>query len=117
MIGLKTTRIYNVNVFTERGVCLKNELITSKKHGVISYSSLIIGIICFFIVFVPPTRIANVGSLTGDYITFVITGAGIILSIIGLVRKTERNIIPIISLVLYLDLCQESGHIKLGRFN
>ncbi|MGO1923522.1 MAG: hypothetical protein ACTH14_06780 [Jeotgalicoccus sp.] len=79
---------------------MKNELITSKKHGVISYSSLIIGVICFFIVFVPSTRIANVGSLTGDYITFVFTGVGIILSIIGLVRKAERNTIPIISLVL-----------------
>ncbi|WP_026859859.1 hypothetical protein [Jeotgalicoccus psychrophilus] len=83
---------------------MNNELISSKKHGVISYSSLIIGVICFFIVFVTPTRIANAGNLIGDYITFVFTGVGIILSIIGLVKKTERNIIPIISLILSSSL-------------
>src|SRR5699024_8666513 len=71
-----------------------------KKHGFISYLSLIIGIICFFIVFVTPTRIANVGNLTGDYITFFLTGAGILLSIIGILKKTEKNIIPTISLIL-----------------
>ena len=79
---------------------MKKELSASKKHGVISYISLIIGVVCFFIVFVTPTRIANVGNLVGDYITFTLTGAGIILSIMGLVKKTEKNIIPIISLIL-----------------
>jgi len=71
-----------------------------KKYGIISYLSIIIGIACFFIVFVTPTRIANIGSLFGDYITFALTGTGIILSIIGIVKKTEKNVIPIISLIL-----------------
>ncbi len=71
-----------------------------KKHSLISYISLFIGVICFFIVFITPTRIANIGSLIGDYITFVLTGTGIITSIIGLVKKTEKNIIPSISLIL-----------------
>ncbi|MBM7600998.1 hypothetical protein JOC34_003419 [Virgibacillus halotolerans] len=79
---------------------MKKELSASKKHGLISYISLIIGVVCFFIVFVTPTRIANVGNLVGDYITFTLTGAGIILSIMGLVKKAEKNIIPIISLIL-----------------
>ena len=83
---------------------MKRELNTSKNHGVISYSSLIIGIICFFIVFVTPTRIANIGSLTGDYVTFFFTAAGIILSITGLMKRTERNIIPFISLILSSSL-------------
>ena len=71
-----------------------------KKQGIISYISLIIGIICFFIVFITPTRIANIGVLIGDYITFFLTGIGIILSIFGIVKKTEKNVIPIISLIL-----------------
>src|SRR5699024_12659529 len=71
-----------------------------KKHGLISYNSLIIGVVCFFIVFVTPTRIANVGNFIGDYITFALTGVGIILSIIGLLKKTEKNIIPVIYLIL-----------------
>ncbi|MDQ6597650.1 hypothetical protein E2K98_05645 [Bacillus salipaludis] len=71
-----------------------------KKHGIISYISFIIGAICFFIVFVPATRIANIGNLVGDYITFSLTGIGIVLSIIGIVKKTEKNVIPIISLIL-----------------
>src|SRR5690625_857753 len=49
---------------------LKNELSAPKKHGVISYTALIIGIICFFIVFVTPTRIANNGNVIGEFITF-----------------------------------------------
>ncbi len=49
---------------------MENEKAIQKKHGIISYISLLIGIICFFIVFVTPTRIANVGNLIGDYITF-----------------------------------------------
>ena len=79
---------------------MENQTTTLKKHGIISYISLIIGIICFFIVFVTPTRIANIGSLIGDYITFFLTGIGIILSIFGIVKKTEKNIIPFISLIL-----------------
>lgn len=79
---------------------MENEKAIQKKHGIISYISLLIGIICFFIVFVTPTRIANVGNLIGDYITFFLTGLGILLSIIGIVKKTEKNIIPIISFIL-----------------
>ncbi|MDQ0220163.1 hypothetical protein ELQ35_11090 [Peribacillus cavernae] len=79
---------------------MKNKALTQKKHGIISFISFIIGITCFFVVFVTPTRIANIGNLVGDYITFALTGVGIILSVTGLVNKTEKNVIPIISLVL-----------------
>ncbi|MGG3891210.1 hypothetical protein [Metabacillus fastidiosus] len=79
---------------------MKDKVIAQKKHGIISFISLAIGVICFFIVFVTPTRIANIGSLVGDYIMFSLTGIGIILSLIGIVKKTEKNIIPIISLIL-----------------
>nr|WP_242222537.1 hypothetical protein [Bacillus cereus group sp. BfR-BA-01380] len=79
---------------------MENKMVIPKKNGIISYISLIIGIICFFIVFVTPTRIANIGSLVGDYITFFLMGIGIVLSIIGIVKKTEKNVIPIISLIL-----------------
>ncbi|WP_407642012.1 hypothetical protein [Cytobacillus massiliigabonensis] len=65
----------------------------------ISYTSLVIGVICIFIVFVTPTRIANVGNLAGDYITFFLTGLGCVLSVIGIVKKTEKNVIPILSLI------------------
>lgn len=79
---------------------MTKEMGISKKHSVVSYISLPIGVVCFFIVFVEPTRIANVGYLIGDYVTFFLTGMGIIMSVIGLVKKNERNIIPIISLIL-----------------
>ncbi|MDM8100569.1 hypothetical protein [Oceanobacillus oncorhynchi] len=79
---------------------MNNEPDRLKKHGLISYFALIIGVICFFIVFITPTKIANIGNLAGDYITFFLTAAGIILSIIGLGKKTEKNIIPIISFML-----------------
>ncbi|MDS9473214.1 hypothetical protein [Sporosarcina pasteurii] len=79
---------------------MTKEVSISKKHGVISYTALFIGIVCFFIVFVEPTKIANVGYLIGDTITFFLTGAGIILSVIGLVKKTKKNILPMISLIL-----------------
>ncbi|WP_145524161.1 hypothetical protein [Virgibacillus sp. SK37] len=78
---------------------MKNN-ITSKKHSIISYISLVNGIICFFIVFITPTRIANIGNSVGDNITFLLTGTGIVLSLIGIVKKTETNVIPIISLIL-----------------
>ncbi|MEK4800184.1 hypothetical protein MHI02_00895 [Oceanobacillus sp. FSL K6-0118] len=78
---------------------MKNN-ITSKKHSIISYISLVNGIICFFIVFITPTRIANIGNSVGDNITFLLTGTGIVLSLIGIVKKTEKNVIPIISLIL-----------------
>lgn len=79
---------------------MENKIVIPKKNGIISYISLIVGIICFFIVFVTPTRIANIGSLVGDYITLFLTGIGIVLSIIGIVKKKEKNVVPIISLIL-----------------
>ncbi|MEH6945079.1 hypothetical protein, partial [Bacillus sp. JJ722] len=57
-------------------------------------------IICFFIVFVQPTRLANIGNSVGDYITFLLTGIGMLLSIIGILRETEKKVIPVISLIL-----------------
>ena len=65
-------------------------MVIQKKHGMISLISLIIGVVCFFIVFVTPTRIANIGSLVGDYITFALTGIGIIISLIGIVKKRRK---------------------------
>lgn len=79
---------------------MESEIVIPKKNGIISYISLAIGVICFFIVFVTPTRIANVGNLVGDYITFFLTGIGIVLSVIGIVKKTEKNVVPIIALIL-----------------
>ena len=75
----------------------------NKKTSMISYISLLIGIICFFIVFVTPTRIANAGSLIGDYITFFLTGIGMILSIWALTIKSEKKMIPFIALILSLS--------------
>jgi len=83
---------------------LTKETRFSKEHGIISYISLLIGIICFLIVFIEPTRIANVGNLIGDYITFFLTGIGIVLSMIGIVKQSEKNIIPVISLILSSSL-------------
>lgn len=78
-----------------------------KKHGVISLVSIVLGIICFFIVFIEPTAtsIAKiVGMQAGDYITWSLTALGIIISIIGIRKKSEKNLIPIISLVLSSSL-------------
>jgi len=71
-----------------------------KSYSKISYISLVVGIICFFIVFVPPTRIASIGYIAGDYITAALTGIGIFFSVMALVKKTEKKIIPLISLIL-----------------
>ncbi|MFJ7738349.1 hypothetical protein ACIQ2D_18700 [Lysinibacillus sp. NPDC097287] len=79
---------------------MEDRMVKQKKYGMISWISLIIGVVCFFIVFVTPTRIANIGSLVGDYITFALTGIGIVFSLIGIVKKTEKNVIPILSLIL-----------------
>lgn len=82
---------------------MSNDRKPFKKHSAISYASLLVGIICFFIVFVEPVRIANIGYLPGDYITFFLTGLGIVLSVIGLAKNTEKNVIPSISLILSLS--------------
>lgn len=78
---------------------MENDAFIQKRYGVISFISFVIGIICFFIVFVTPIRVANIGGLADDYITFFLTIAGIVLSIIGILKKTEKRVIPIISLV------------------
>lgn len=78
---------------------MENDAFIQKRYGVISFISFVIGVICFFIVFVTPIRVANIGSLADDYITFFLTITGIVLSIIGILKKTEKRVIPIISLV------------------
>jgi hypothetical protein len=82
------------------GIYLKNKVSVSKKYGPISYISLIIGITCFIIVFVKPIY----GSVIGNYIMFILTGVGILLSFIGLFKRTEKSIIPFISLILSCSL-------------
>jgi hypothetical protein len=78
---------------------MENEACIQKRYGVISFTSFIIGIICFFTVFITPIRIGNIENLTGGYITFFLTVAGIVLSVMGILKKTEKNMISIISLV------------------
>ncbi len=70
----------------------------------ISYISFAIGIVCFFLVFVTPTRIANIGSPPGDYMTLILTAAGMMLSVTGIAKRTEKSIIPVISLILSSSL-------------
>ncbi|UUN15270.1 hypothetical protein LRS65_14340 [Bacillus cereus] len=79
---------------------MKTEIVPKKKYSIISYVSLLIGILCFLFVFITPTRIANAGNIVGDYITIVLTGVGIILSIITMTKRTEKKGIAILSLIL-----------------
>ncbi|WP_088292118.1 hypothetical protein [Bacillus mycoides] len=79
---------------------MKTEIVPKKKYSIISYISLLIGIMCFLFVFITPTRIANAGNIVGDYVTITLTGVGIILSIITMTKKTEKKGIAIISLIL-----------------
>ncbi|PEJ08540.1 hypothetical protein CN675_28300 [Bacillus toyonensis] len=79
---------------------MKTEIVLKKKYSIISYISLFIGILCFLFVFITPTRIANAGNIVGDYITIALTGAGIILSIIIMTKKTEKKGIGILSFIL-----------------
>ncbi|SCB00006.1 Uncharacterized protein BWINRA5_03429 [Bacillus mycoides] len=79
---------------------MKIEIVPKKKYSIISYLSLLIGIMCFLFVFITPTRIADAGNIVGDYVTIALTGLGIILSIITMTKKTEKKGIAIISLVL-----------------
>jgi len=79
---------------------MKTEIVSKKKYSIISYISLLIGIMCFLFVFITPTRIANAGNIVGDYVTITLTGVGIILSIITMTKKTEKKVIAIISLIL-----------------
>ncbi|WP_283747146.1 hypothetical protein [Bacillus cereus] len=79
---------------------MKTEVVSKKKYSIISYVSLLIGIMCFLFVFITPTRIANAGNIVGDYITIALTVVGIILSTIGITKQTEKKAIAIISLIL-----------------
>ncbi|HHY2675967.1 hypothetical protein [Bacillus toyonensis] len=79
---------------------MKIEIVPKKKYSIISYISLLIGILCLLFVFITPTRIANVGNIVGDYITIALTGVGIILSIIIMTKKTEKKGIGILSFIL-----------------
>ncbi|AXY09366.1 hypothetical protein CN272_26420 [Bacillus anthracis] len=79
---------------------MKTELVPKKKYSIISYISLLIGILCVLFVFITPTRIANAGNIVGDYITVALTVAGIILSIITMTKKTEKKGIAILSFIL-----------------
>ncbi|MFB5544082.1 hypothetical protein [Bacillus cereus] len=75
---------------------MKTEIGPKKKYSIISYISLLIGILCFLFVFITPTRIANAGNIVGDYVTV----AGIILSVITMAKKTEKKGIAILSFIL-----------------
>ncbi|MBG9612077.1 hypothetical protein [Bacillus cereus] len=78
---------------------MKTEIVPKKKYSIISYISLLIGILCFLFVFITPTRIANAGNIVGDYITIALTGVGIMLSIITM-TKTSFFIFWIIAIIL-----------------
>lgn len=76
---------------------------SKRKYSSISFISLAIGITCFFIVFVPVTRIANTGNEAKDTVTLVLTAAGILFSLVALVNKTEKKLIAILGLLLSLS--------------
>ena len=79
---------------------MTTEIVPKKKYSLISYISLLIGILCFLFVFITPTRIANAGNIGGDYVTVALTVAGIILSVITMAKKTEKKGIAILSFIL-----------------
>lgn len=74
-----------------------------KTYGLLSWLSLLIGVTSFFLVFVTPTRIANTGSAIGDSITLGLMVIGSIISIIGLLNKTEKKALSVIGLLLFLS--------------
>ncbi|MGG4547729.1 hypothetical protein ABER02_08050 [Rossellomorea marisflavi] len=71
-----------------------------KTYGFISWLSLLIGVTSFFLVFVTPTRIANTGSAVADSITLSLMVIGILISIFGLLKKTEKKALSAIGLLL-----------------
>ncbi|MBG0961882.1 hypothetical protein [Bacillus sp. SRB1LM] len=79
---------------------MKAEIVPKKKYSIISYISLLIGMLCFLFVFITPTRIANAGNIVGDYATVALTVLGIILSVITMTKKTEKKGIAILSFIL-----------------
>ena len=68
----------------------------------LKYAALFIGIVCFFLTFVPFTRVVMIGSSIGDYTIFVLTPLGVILSILALIMGSKK-FIPIVALVLSLS--------------
>ncbi|KML31266.1 hypothetical protein NDQ57_00760 [Rossellomorea marisflavi] len=74
-----------------------------KTYGFISWLSLIIGVTSFFLVFVTPTRVANTGSAIGDSITLSLMVMGVLISIFGLLKKTEKKALSVIGLLLSLS--------------
>ncbi|UTE72288.1 hypothetical protein M1I95_18790 [Rossellomorea marisflavi] len=82
---------------------METQVPSLKKYGTLSWLSLIIGVTSFFLVFVTPTRIANTGSAIGDSITLGLMVIGSILSIVGLLKKTEKKALSVIGLFLSLS--------------
>ncbi|KML08294.1 hypothetical protein [Rossellomorea marisflavi] len=74
-----------------------------KTYGFISWLSLIIGVTSFFLVFVTPTRVANTGSAIGDSISLSLMVMGVLISIFGLLKKTEKKALSVIGLLLSLS--------------
>ncbi|MEW5570201.1 hypothetical protein [Rossellomorea marisflavi] len=74
-----------------------------KKYGTLSWLSLLIGVTSFFLVFVTPTRVANTGSAIGDSITLSLMVMGVLISIFGLLKKTEKKALSVIGLLLSLS--------------
>lgn len=65
-----------------------------KKYGFLSWLSLIIGVTSFFLVFVIPTRIANIGSAIGDSITLSLMVIEILISILDSSKKRRKRLSP-----------------------
>ena len=103
MYGINNMMYYQ-NTYSKGRVYLEIQTTVPRKYSFLSYISLIVGLICFFIVFVPATRIVFIGNSTGDYIALFLTGIGILFSILGIAKKTEKKLIPIISLILSSSL-------------
>ncbi|WP_054710785.1 hypothetical protein [Bacillus sp. JCM 19041] len=82
---------------------MDSKAVSTRKVSLIRYAALIIGIACFFLTFVPFTRIALVGSMFGDYIIYALTAIGVTLSIYSIL-KSQNKIVPIVSLIFSLSL-------------
>lgn len=82
---------------------MDRKAVSTRRVRFIRYTSLIMGIACFFLTFVPPTRIALVGSMFGDYIIYALTAIGVTLSIYSIL-KSKNKIVPIVSLIFSLSL-------------
>ncbi|MGN1218637.1 MAG: hypothetical protein ACI4TD_11810 [Phocaeicola sp.] len=76
------------------------EMRTNRSIGIVS---VIVGVICFFMVFVPPTRTVMIGSALGDYVAVGFTITGIMLAVVSLVKEPGKKWIPVIGLLLSLS--------------